>query len=87
MSIATDIRDHLPHGVIEDIGFDKQADLHGQDAVMVKVILVTGDYIVGTFTTENKSGFGGVEFSQKKDVVKLMVSKIKAVLEGKADNG
>lgn len=58
---------------------------HGETAVEVTVILDDGRTVEGTFTTEDKAGFGGVEFSLRKDVPALMRSKVKSVLAGTAE--
>jgi hypothetical protein len=58
---------------------------HGETAVEVMVVLDDGRTITGTFTTESKAAFGGVEFSQRKDVPRLMRAKVESVLAGKAE--
>lgn len=58
---------------------------HGETAVEVTVILDDGRTVTGTFTTGDKSGFGGVVFSQRKDVPRLMRAKVEAVLRGTAE--
>jgi len=58
---------------------------HGEAAVEVLVILDDGRTITGTFTTESKAAFGGVVFSQRKDVPRLMRAKVESVLAGTAD--
>jgi hypothetical protein len=60
-------------------------DYHGERAIRVKALLEDGRAVEGTFTTQDKDSFGGVEFSSRKDIDALMVSKVRAVLEGKAD--
>jgi len=59
--------------------------VHGEDAMEVTVTLADGRTVVGTFTTEFKSGFGGVEFASRKNVPALMKSKVSAVLRGVAE--
>lgn len=83
MSISTEILSHVGDG-IDSIRVDKNATLYGESAVEVVVHLDDGRTVTGTFTTEPREGFGGVVFSQKKDIVGLMVSKIRAVLDGTA---
>jgi hypothetical protein len=63
----------------------KDVYIYGEPATEVIAILETGQYVTGTFTKEDKSAFGGVEFSQRKDPGALMVAKIKSVLKGTAD--
>lgn len=84
MSIATEIIDAFK-GDVSTVRVNKHADLHGEDATEVKVDLIDGRRVIGTFATESKPGFGGVEFSSTKDIPGLMKAKIKAVLEGKAE--
>lgn len=85
MSFAEDIRENFPEGTIKLIGTDKSAVLNGESAIMVRVVLSNGKTIEGTFATEARPGFGGVEFKSKKDVVGLMTSKIESVLRGTAE--
>jgi hypothetical protein len=59
--------------------------MHGEKAVSVVVTLNDYRRVTGTFTTESKPGFGGVDFSEKKDPAALMIHKVKSVLEGTYD--
>jgi hypothetical protein len=59
--------------------------VHGEEAMEVTVTLVDGRTVTGTFTTEARPGFGGVEFATRKDVAQLMRSKVAAVLRGTAE--
>jgi len=63
----------------------KNAQLAGEPATRVTVQLQDGRTVEGTFTKHPREGFGGVEFSGPKDIVGLMVSKTRAVLDGKAE--
>jgi len=71
------------------VGIDTKPTLyHGEKAIHIMVLLEdeTGRRSVeGTFTTQDKDGFGGVDFDQRKDPVALMVSKVKSVLAGTAE--
>lgn len=58
---------------------------HGIPAQAVVTTLSDGRTVTGIFTVEDKAGFGGVEFTQRKDVAALMISKISSVLRGTAD--
>lgn len=66
---------------------------HGQKAKHVIVVLLkeateTTKYVQtveGIFTVEDKQGFGGVEFSQRKPIPELMASKVRSVLAGTAE--
>lgn len=62
-----------------------KTEMYGERATSIVVGLEDGRTVTGTFTTEAKDGFGGVDFSQKKDPVALMIAKVKSVLEGKHD--
>lgn len=84
MSIGSEINDRFPNE-IDTVRVDKSYVMHGENAVQVVVNLVNGTSVEGTFTTESKPGFGGVDFMSKKDVVGLMTAKIKSVLEGTAE--
>lgn len=84
MGISTDIMNRFPDDV-NSVVVKKHADLYGQNAIEVEVGLRIGKTVTGKFTTEPLPGFGGVEFSNKKDAAGLMISKIQAVLEGKAE--
>lgn len=84
MSIASEILAEFTDEVAS-VRVDKDAKLHGEDAIEVTAVLSNKKVVTGTFTSHPKSGFGGVEFSGPKNVVGLMVSKINSVLEGKAE--
>jgi hypothetical protein len=58
---------------------------HGESATEVTAVLADGRTVTGTFTTEDKAGFGGVQFATRKDVPGLMVAKVRAVLAGTAE--
>ena len=85
MSLAEQITNNFPEGTITNVGIDKSATFNGENAMTVRVILNNGKLVQGTFTTESKPGFGGIEFSLKKDVVGLMTAKINSVLRGTAE--
>lgn len=84
MNISEQIIETFP-GLVDTVQVDKKADLYGQSAVKVEVALVSGKLIEGKFTTEARPGFGGVEFSSKKDIAGLMISKIRSVMIGAAE--
>lgn len=84
MNIGEQIIEAYPQSV-DSVKVDKSSDLHGQGAVEVRVTLVNGKTVEGKFTTEARPGFGGVEFSSKKDIAALMISKVAAVLRGTAE--
>lgn len=85
MSIAQQLRENFDDNTIAAIGVDKSAILNGESAVRVSVSLTNGKFVEGTFATESKPGFGGVEFESKKDVVGLMTAKVDSVLRGTAE--
>lgn len=70
---------------VERFAIDGDSSLHGDSAIEVTVVLVDGRTVVGTFTTEAKPGFGGVEFDTRKNIPQLMRSKVEAVLAGTAE--
>lgn len=82
-----------PEGPLLDLHIRRDVELHGQPAIFVRVDLDARTWPVemqvvsveGTFTTELKSAFGGVDFAQKKDIPLLMASKVRAVLNGTAE--
>lgn len=59
-----------------------KVEVHGERATEVVAVLSDGRTVTGTFTSEDKTAFGGVDFSSRKDVGALMSSKIKSVLAG-----
>lgn len=84
MSIITEILTAFPDDV-RSVQVDKNNDLHGEVATQVMVNMVDGRSITGHFTTEQKSAFGGVVFSQQKDISALMTAKVRSVLKGTAE--
>lgn len=80
MNIATQLIAEFPKDISH--ATVTRSDLHGEDAINVKVSLVDGRTVEGTFAKHPRAGFGGVQFSGPKDVVGLMTAKIKSVLEG-----
>lgn len=84
MSISSQIIESLPD-VISTIQIDKDAEVHGEPATIVKVALLNGKVVEGSFTKESRSGFGGVEFHQTKDIAALMIHKIRSVMNGTAE--
>lgn len=64
---------------------DRNAEHHGEKATRVTVFLEGGWTIEGMFTANPRGGFGGVTFSEKKDIPALMRSKIRSVLAGTAE--
>lgn len=63
----------------------EKIDVHGEPATEVVATLEDGRTVTGTFTTEDKAAFGGVEFSSRKDIGALMESKVRSVLAETAD--
>lgn len=59
--------------------------VHGEGAIAVTAWLDDGRSVYGSFTTVEKDAFGGVQFAQRKDIPRLMTSKIRSVLAGTAD--
>lgn len=84
MRIQEQIKSAFPKDVALVI-VDKDAVLHGQKSVSVVVHLKNGLYVEGTFVKEARAGFGGVVFSQQRDVAALMILKIRAALNGTAE--
>lgn len=85
MSLRGDLADAFM-GVPEVKGVRINDDVyHGEAAVVVTVTLTDGRTVTGTYTTEPKEGFGGVEFSRRKDIPTLMVGKVASVLAGTAE--
>lgn len=84
MSVTEDILDHFGPEEVAHVT-RVHTKHHGQDAVRVLAELGDGRTVEGTFTTEARKGFGGIEFSQRKDITGLMISKIEAVLRGSAE--
>lgn len=64
---------------------------HGETAIRVTVELDLDYpnnrrwYVEGIFTTTQKAAFGGVDFAQQKDIPALMAAKVRAVLNGTAE--
>lgn len=83
MSISSEIAAQFQEGV-DTVKVDKYAVHYGEKATEVTVYLSNGKTVTGTFTDHPRSGFGGVDFAGPKDIVGLMVSKVRQVLEGKA---
>ena len=86
MSIHADILEAFPQ-VVQAVTVDKGEEIHGEPATRVVAYLANGRYVEGTFTTESKPGFGGVDFQSKKDIAGLMGAKIRSVLEGTHEEG
>lgn len=82
--ISADIIRAFPGGEVSVVAV-KKTKIHGERAVQVIAYLDDGKTVTGTFTTEDKAAFGGVEFAGRKDVVHLMVKKIESVLGGTAE--
>lgn len=85
MSIASDIAIKFPQGTFQDISVDKDTRKNGQKAVEVTATLTDGRTVTGTFLTEQKASFGGVEFNSIYNVANLMTAKINSVLNGTHD--
>lgn len=83
MSLSSEIAKHFPEEV-DSIKVDKYDVLYGEKATTVTVFLDNGKTVTGTFTDHPRTGFGGVDFAGPKDIVGLMVTKVRQVLEGKA---
>lgn len=83
MGIRSDIYDAFPREVL-DVRVWNDA-VHGEDAVLVHVVLTDRREVQGSFTKENKSGFGGVVFNTQKDITGLMKAKINSVLNGTSE--
>lgn len=66
------------------VAIDK-VEIHGENATEVVATLHDGRTVTGTFTTEDKAAFGGVQFSSRKNVGALMSSKIQSVVTGSVD--
>jgi hypothetical protein len=62
-----------------------RVDFHGEKATEVTVTLTDGRTVTCTYTTEDKSAFGGVQFSSRKDIGALTIAKVRSVLAGTAD--
>lgn len=85
MSLNTDLLEKFKD-VDEVVGWDiDDVDYHGEKAKQVTVVLKGGTKVGGIFTVEDKDGFGGVEFTSRKDVAGLMASKVRSVLAGTAE--
>lgn len=83
--MSNDIKQQLaPFAEVSAVDVDK-VEVHGERATQVVVTLNDGRTVTGTFTTEDKAAFGGVEFSSRKDIGGLMASKVRSVLAGTAD--
>lgn len=63
----------------------EKIEVHGESATQVVATLTDGRTVTGTFTTEDKAAFGGVQFSSRKDIGALMESKVRSVLAETAD--
>lgn len=89
MSISEDILDAFKHddhtNDVVGVNVNKDAKLHGEDAVEVMVTLFNGAVLTGTFTKHPRAAFGGVEFAGPKDIAGLMIAKIESVLRGTAE--
>ena len=83
--IATEILRHFHNGEISHVVIDKDTNLHGEKATKVVATLSDGRTVEGLFTSHPRAGFGGVDFAGPKDIVGLMISKIKSVLGGTAE--
>lgn len=59
--------------------------LHGEEATGVTVYLLDGRFVEGTFSKNPRKSFGGVQFSGPKPVADLMIAKVRAVLDGTAE--
>lgn len=70
---------------IRGVTIDREAAHHGEPAIDVTVICVGGRTVTGTFIKDGREGFGGVDFDGRKDVAGLMISKVRAVLDGRAE--
>jgi hypothetical protein len=86
MSISSELMQAYPTEIML-INVNKEGRLHGELATEVKVILTNGKTVEGGFTSQPRSGFGGVEFDQHKDIVALMSAKIDSVLRGTHEKG
>jgi hypothetical protein len=86
MSLREELGEALSDtGAVEQIEVTKDAEVHGEPATVVRVRLADGREIIGTFTTESKAGFGGVEFDSRKNIPQLMRAKVESVLAGTAE--
>jgi hypothetical protein len=83
MSVAVEIKKAFPADVVAVKVED--STYHGEKAVQVRAELTNRKIVEGIFTTDDKDSFGGVEFNSRKDVVALMVHKIRSVLNGTAE--
>lgn len=81
---SDEITNALP-GEIDTIRINRDSVFHGEVATTVIVNLVNGKQVVGKFTTRPRGSFGGVVFSEQKDIGGLMIAKIKSVLAGRAE--
>jgi hypothetical protein len=80
VSIATEILEVFTDQ-IDNIKVDRNAVHYGETATEVVVYLQDGRTVTGTFTTEQRESFGGVQFQTKKDIARLMIAKVRSVLE------
>lgn len=71
---------------VREVRINKDSELHGEPATKVTAYLADGRTVEGVFTRHPRGGFGGVTFAGPKDVVGLMTSKIRAVLDGRAES-
>lgn len=70
---------------VRKVAVDRNVLYHGAPATEVTVVLADGRTVTGVFTTEDREAFGGVEFSSRKDIPRLMRSKVLAVIEDRAE--
>jgi hypothetical protein len=70
---------------VRSLVVSKNVEHHGEPATRVVVTLFDGRYIEATFTNQPRAGFGGVEGGKPKDIGGLVIAKIRAVLEGRAE--
>lgn len=68
----------------------RDVELNGEKAIQARVVIEQEHdsaqwAVVGTFSTQDKDSFGGVDFSLRKDIPGLMASKVRSVLAGTAD--
>lgn len=71
---------------VETVMIDKDASYHGQSAVKVTAVFESGLAVQGTFTTDKRGLFGGVQESDNKNIIHLFTKKVDQVMRGTHDS-
>lgn len=85
MSLAMEIAAAMGVLPVGAITVNRESVHHGEKATEVTVRLKDGRTVTGTFTKEDREGFGGVDFQHRKDIPGLMRAKVESVLAGTAE--